>query len=129
MDLRAGPATVTVDPDGGGRIDRLAVDGIDLLLTEADDIADKGHFGCFVMAPWAGRTRHGRFTFRDEEHELPVNAPPHAIHGTVRERPWAVEAAKQHRVLMSCDLGPHWPFAGWVEHELTLRDDRLELQL
>ncbi len=129
MELRAGPATLVIDPGGGGRIVRLAVDDIDVLLTEADDAGGNGHFGCFVMAPWAGRTRRGRFSFRGEAYEVPVNATPHAIHGTVRERPWAIEAAKQHRALMSCDLGPQWPFAGWVEHELTLHDDRLELEL
>src|SRR3954471_11560632 len=125
VELRAGKATVTIDPEGGGRVDSLRVGDIDLLLTPADDTARKGHFGSFVMAPWVGRTRQGRFSFRGVEYELPRDAGRHAIHGTVRERPWAVEGAGAHKVLMSCDLGPHWPFAGWVEQLLRLHEDHL----
>src|SRR3954447_6387341 len=100
LELSAGEACVTVDPEGGGRVDSLRVGDIDLLLTPADDIEGKGHFGSFVMAPWAGRTRHGRFTFGDVEYQLPRDAGDHAIHGTVRARPWAVEGAATHKVLM-----------------------------
>jgi aldose 1-epimerase len=129
VELKSGKATVAVDPEGGGRLDRLQVGDVDLLLTRADDNSGEGRFGSFVMAPWAGRTRHGRFTFSGREHDLPQNAGDHAIHGTVRDRPWAVEGAGKHRVHMSCDLGPHWPFAGWVEQRLVLHEDRLELEL
>ena len=34
------------------------------------------------MVPWAGRVRHGRFTFDGIDHQLPINFAPHAIHGT-----------------------------------------------
>jgi galactose mutarotase-like enzyme len=81
------------------------------------------------MAPWAGRTRHGRFTFRGQDYQLPLNDREHALHGTVRDRPWAVEGAGTHKVLLSCDLGPHWPFAGWVEHLVRLHEDHLDLEL
>ena len=81
------------------------------------------------MAPWAGRTRHGRFTFRDQRARATAERGDHAIHGTVRDRPWAVERAGKHKVHMSCDLGPHWPFAGWVEQQLVLHEDRLDLEL
>jgi aldose 1-epimerase len=81
------------------------------------------------MAPWAGRTRHGRFVFDGVEHHLPINLPPHAIHGTVRDRPWTAREQNPQSTRLSCDLGPAWPFAGWAEHELTLFDDRLEMAL
>jgi galactose mutarotase-like enzyme len=129
LELRAGDATATIDPSGGGRVDSLRVGDIDLLLTPHDDHEGKGHFGAFVMAPWAGRTRHGIFHFDGVEHHVPVESGAHAIHGTVRNRPWAVESADVRRAKLSCDLGPHWPFAGWVEHVLTLHDDRFELEL
>ena len=44
------------------------------------------------MAPWTGRVRHGRFTFGGVDYQLPLNKPPHAIHGTVRDHEWTVES-------------------------------------
>jgi aldose 1-epimerase len=81
------------------------------------------------MAPWAGRTRHGRFTFEGTIHQLPVNAPPHAIHGTVRDRPWTVEEAGDHHAVLSCELGTDWPFDGWVVHKVSLGEAGLDLRL
>jgi galactose mutarotase-like enzyme len=129
VELNAGKATAVVDPHGGGRLETLRVGEVDLLLTPEDDAGATGHFGSFVMAPWAGRTRHGRFTFRGQDYQLPLNDREHALHGTVRDRPWAVEGAGTHKVLLSCDLGPHWPFAGWVEHLVRLHEDHLDLEL
>lgn len=121
LELSAGMGQVTVDPEGGGRITRLAVRGIDL-LTEG---------GCFVMAPWAGRTGHGRFTYHGIEHQLPVPAKhaPHAIHGTVRDRPWVVEAQGRREAHLTIGLGDDWPWRGWCEHSITLDGDGVTLQL
>jgi aldose 1-epimerase len=119
-------ASVTIDPDAGGRIASFVVEGLELLVTAADRSTD---WGCFVMAPFAGRIRNGRFTYRGTEHQLPRNLAPHAIHGTVFERPWKVEDQAADRALLSCDLGPDWPFPGRVAHELVLDDDGLSLRL
>src|SRR5690606_9044569 len=75
LELRAGSAVAVVDPEGGGRLTRLRAGDAELLAAD----------GCFVMAPWAGRTGHGRFTWEGREHRLPVpeQHAPHAIHGTV----------------------------------------------
>ena len=124
--LTTATATVTIDPEQGGRIASFVVEGHELLVTAADSPMD---WGCYVMAPFAGRIRDGRFTFKGEEHQLPRNHPPHAIHGTVFDRPWKVEGMEKDRALLSCDLGPDWPFAGRVAHELVLDDDCLDLRL
>jgi aldose 1-epimerase len=124
--LTTAAATVTIDPFAGGRIASIIVEGLELLVTAADRSTE---WGCFVMAPFAGRVRNGRFTFKGEEHQLPRNMAPHAIHGTVFERPWHVEDTDKSRALLSCDLGADWPFAGRVAHEVVLTDDGLELRL
>ncbi|HVM53644.1 MAG TPA: hypothetical protein VM262_10650 [Acidimicrobiales bacterium] len=124
--LSSGAATVTVDPAAGGRIASIVVDGLELLVTAADGATD---WGCFVMAPFAGRIRGGRFAFKGEEHQLPRNLPPHAIHGTVFDRLWTVAEHTADRALLTCDLGPDWPFAGRVAHELILDDGALDLRL
>jgi aldose 1-epimerase len=121
LELTAATARATVDPDGGGRLTALAVDGFDLLTAE----------GCFVMAPWAGRTGYGAFTFDGVEHRLPVPArhAPHAIHGTVRTRPWVVESADPRQVRLSVGLGPDWPWEGWCEQVVSLGPGSLRLEL
>ena len=105
--LRADTTVLTVSPAEGGRMTSLIVDGHELLVTEGDGPI---RWGSYPMAPWAGRIRDGRFTFRGRAHELPPNLPPHAIHGTVFERPWTVTGPDS----MTIDLGPAWPFAGRV---------------
>ena len=120
--LNAGPARVELE---GGTIRRLAVDGLDLLVPIEVDERDHG---CFPMAPWAGRIRHGRFTFDGREHQLPINKPPHAIHGTVRDVRWDVRADGSSAVLRT-ELDDRWPFRGSVTQRLQLTDRSLRLEL
>ena len=124
--LRRDEATLTVDPAHGGRISSLVVGEHELLITE-------GHgplwWGCYPMAPFAGRIRDGRFWFRDREYELPLTLPPHAIHGTVLDRAWRVDTSSDDRVDLSTDLGREWPFAGRVTHAIALVPGGLEATL
>ena len=124
--LESAAARLTIDVERGGRIASLVVDGLELLVTASDTPTD---WGCYVMAPFAGRLRDGRFRFNGEEHQLPRNMAPHAIHGTVFDREWKVEEASSGAALLSCELRPPWPFPGRVAHELRLEDDRLELRI
>ena len=126
IELTRGGTTVTIDPEAGGRIASIVVDGLELLVTAADQSTG---WGCYVMAPFAGRIRDGRFRFNGTTHQLPRNHPPHAIHGTVFEREWKVEDASRTEATLICDLGPDWPFAGRVTHELTLNDEGLDLRI
>lgn len=128
LELADGDARVVVLPESGGRLASLSVGDLELLRTRDDDRA-RTHWGAFVMAPWAGRTRHGRFTFAGVEHQLARNAGEHAIHGTVRDQEWTVVSADERSVALTCDFGPRWPFPGHVEHTLRLHPDRLELAL
>lgn len=132
MRLVAGDAVLELDPERGGTFARLAVGGLDLLLTPDDDPGGT-HWGSFVMAPWAGRTRQGRFTFDGVERTLPITAAPHAIHGTVRDRSWqVVDAGTDHATLaidLDVGLDDRWPFAGRITHAIELHADRLDLRL
>jgi len=128
LELRRDGVRLVVDPEGGGRIVSLTVDGLRLLRTP-DDEPGGTHWGSFVMAPWAGRTRHGCFTFEGGEHQLEINAGAHSIHGTVRQQPWTVEDADPQRLRLTCGFGPKWPFAGWAEQVIAVHGDRVELEL
>src|SRR3954454_21790009 len=108
LELRADDIQLVLDPQNGGRIVSLSVGDLRVLRTPEDEPGGT-HWGSFVMAPWAGRTRHGRFSFDGVEHQLEINSGEHSIHGTVRERPWTVEEADGRRVRISCGFGPAWP--------------------
>jgi aldose 1-epimerase len=120
--LRAGDARAFVDPARGGRLSRLEVAGLSLLLPESDDPMG---WGSFPMAPWAGRVRRGRFRFEGREYELPRNLPPHAIHGTTFTRAWSDE--RDGRISIS--LGPAWPWPGRAIQEFVLSATALEMTL
>ena len=110
MELRAGEAVAVVDAEGGGRLARLTVGGVDV-FTRA---------GCFIMAPWVGRTAYGRF----DGHRLPINQPPHAIHGTVRGVAWT---AVDDRAI-EAPLGPVWPWPGRCTQRFMLAEDHLAIE-
>jgi aldose 1-epimerase len=118
LQLEAGDVRLEVSPADGGRISSLQIGGRELLLTEGfGPIA----WGCYPMAPFAGRVREGRFTFGGRSWQLPINWPPHAIHGFVFDRPWRVVDDRT----LAIDLAAEWPFRGTVEQRFDLSDDGL----
>ena len=78
--LTAGDARLTVDPAVGGRMTSLVVGGHELLVTEGYGPI---RWGCYPMAPFAGRIRDGRFGFRGRTVQLPLRSVAPDAH------PWA----------------------------------------
>ena len=127
--LRSGPAELEIDPAHGARWTSWRVGGIEL-LTAADVPLPAGmRSGTFVMAPFAGRLGGGRLELAGRAHQLPVLAPPHAIHGTVSERAWEVVEQSPTSVRCRVDLGPDWPARGSVEQWVELADGALTSEL
>jgi aldose 1-epimerase len=126
IELRNGDASVTVFPAAGGRVAELRVDDLALLVDPTDEPL---HWGCFPMVPFAGRLRHGLLHFGGATYELPLNMPPHAIHGTVTTAEWMVDDATEDRAALRVDLGPDWPFRGHALQQVALHPDRLDLAL
>jgi aldose 1-epimerase len=81
------------------------------------------------MAPWAGRLGRGRFTHDGVTHQLALDLPPHAIHGTVATQRWRVDDATGTSIEMTCDLGPGWPLGGTATQRIELRPDALRCTL
>jgi aldose 1-epimerase len=120
--LEAGDTRLTVSAQDGGRLTSLVTHGHELLVTEGYGPIQ---WGCYPMAPFAGRIRKGRFAFRGRGVALPRNLPPHAIHGTVFERAWTVIGPDA----LAIDLGPHWPFRGRLTQRFRLEAAALEVTL
>lgn len=121
IEMEAAGVLVRVAPDEGGRIRQISVGGLDLL--HAETIGGPLTWGSYPMAPWAGRVRGGRFRFDGDEVHLPLNLPPHAIHGTAFTTPWTVVDAGRDYCEMECDL--QWPFGGRAHQHLLLTPDAL----
>jgi aldose 1-epimerase len=122
MVLEAGGARMEIRPQDGGRMRSLVIGGMEVLITEGYGPI---MWGCYPMAPWAGRIRDGRFSFRGRDVQLPLTMPPHAIHGTAFDRPWDVAGPDS----LTIDLGPAWPFPGRLTQSFALTDDSLEVRL
>lgn len=135
-----GTGRCTIAPDVGGRIESLVVSrsigaalvDTELLITRHSpsvDPTDPYSWGCFTMVPFCGRVREATFTFEGTKHHLEARVGPHAMHGTVVERPWVVLKMTASSALLGCELGPRWPFAGMVHHEISIDDHGLSMIL
>ena len=120
--LESGDARLEIDPAAGGRMASFVVDGSELLARTGSGPI---YWGCYPMVPYPGRIRDGTFEFQGRRVELPRNLPPHAIHGTVLDRPWTVADART----LWIDLGPAWPFAGRVTQRFELETNELRASL
>ncbi|MER5960988.1 aldose 1-epimerase [Streptomyces sp. NPDC002057] len=119
--LTAGDAELTISPENGCRIESLRIGGTELLRQGE-------RFGCFPMVPWCGRTENGRFRDGATTHQLPVNAPPHAIHGTVRDLAWKTARTSATEAVLTCELSDPWPYKGTVTQVFELSEDSLTLR-
>ena len=124
--LADGTTAVAIDLSAGGRFASLQMDGIELLVTEADDSLG---WGMYPMVPFAGRVRDGVLAFRGMQYELPLRLPPNAIHGSVLDAQWTVSAQSETSITMTCDVGSDWPFSGNVTHDVVVTDGAVECTL
>ncbi len=122
MRLSAPDVEVVIDLVAGGRIASFVVAGHELLRTSG---AGSVQWGSFPMAPWAGRIRRATFDFDGRTYDLPVNFPPHSIHGTVLDRRWQLVGDGA----IATDLGPDWPFGGIAIQRFELSADSLTCRL
>lgn len=121
--LTAGHAELTLQPSHGCRIASLKVRGTEL-LRQGD------RYGAFLMVPWCGRTGYGVFRNGGVTHHLPVDAPPHAIHGTGRHTAWQTAApATGTTASYYYDLTDPWPYPGRVTHTVELEPNSVKLTL
>ena len=116
VELEAGGDRCVVDLEAGGRLASLRIGGVERLLTreaaEGAAIPEVVAWGSFLMAPWVGRLEDGRLPWQGRIHQLPSDFGPHAIHGTVKDRPWVVEQQDASVLMLSCPLHEPWPFGG-----------------
>lgn len=127
LELSTDRSQAVVVPSVGGRLGALRVlDAAgaehDLLVTgEPGD--DPLLWGCYPMAPFAGRLRDATLRFAGRRHRFTANAAPHALHGTVFATPWELLDSGRTHAELAVDLG--WPLGGRAHQHLQLLDDAL----
>jgi aldose 1-epimerase len=129
--ISSSTVTCVVDANHGARLSSLVVNNHELLVQANAEtkLSDPMSWGAYPMAPWAGRVRDGAFAHDGTAHQLRLNKAPHAIHGTVFDKSWAITSATSSSATLTTDLGEHWPLGGSVEHRVSLSDNVLECQL
>lgn len=129
--LRAGRLEVALAPEAGGRIGRIRHEGVEWLVDEQEGGAATIAWGCYPMVPWAGRIRHGRFTFDGKTYALPTNFGEHAIHGVGFALPWQIDRLDTDSATLSLELpeDDYWPFGGKATQAIQLTPHSLELRL
>jgi aldose 1-epimerase len=141
LELVNGGATCVVDVERGGRIASITVDGAELLVTRPVD-GDPLSWGCYAMAPFAGRVRDSELHFAGRRYRLRSNSAPHSIHGTVFDRAWTTvqpptrdisgvtaSIATSVTARLTVELGPEWPFHGRVDALFRLHRTGIDLEL
>lgn len=120
LELEAGDARLTVHPDRGGRVGSLEVGGAELL--QPHPTPNSLLWGSYPMAPWAGRVRRGAFRFDGTDHSLTIDAPPHALHGTVHDTEWEVLDAGRDHCELRCPLDRtgNWALGGIAHQHIVL---------
>ncbi|MEU6294915.1 aldose 1-epimerase [Streptomyces erythrochromogenes] len=120
--LSAGGTEVTVDQENGCRIGSLRIDGTELLRQGS-------RYGSFPMVPWCGRMKDGRFHNGATLHQMPLDHPPHALHGFGRDASWRPAGATATEAAFTYDLADPWPVPGRVTQVVTLAEDSLTLSM
>ena len=125
--LSSGNVEVVIDAEHGARLSSVRFGGTELLVQRTD--GDSFSWGCYPMAPWAGRIRNGIFEHQGSSVQLPINSAPHAIHGLVHDAVWQVVNTSPTSATLRVELDQRWPFAGWVEHCISVDSTSVNLQL
>jgi aldose 1-epimerase len=126
--LVAGPAEVRLDLRSGARLSSWKVHGTEILEQRTDENHPFG-WGSYAMVPFAGRIKHGKFTYAERNYELPIRLETHAIHGVGFENTWTVLKQTSSMVIVGMRFSDPWPFEGTVTHLVQLSNDRLIQQI
>ncbi len=123
-----GPSvSADVDVRAGGRLVQVTVGGQPLLRPPHTDDRRAIDWGCYPMAPWAGRLREGRFELDGTLHRLAPNAGAHAIHGLVYDREWEILEHTSDALTMRCPI--RWPLGGTALQRMVLATGSLRCEL
>lgn len=129
IDIADGPLSVAIAPEAGGRVAQITYQGVDWLVGYSDEHSSPVAWGSYPMVPWAGRIRRGRFDFKGQSYQLPINFGDHAIHGVGFELPWTVEHHTRTHAALSLQMPSdgRWPFGGRAGQQIEVGENWLRM--
>ncbi len=130
--LERGGVACTLDPELGGSLLSLSVDGTDLLRPSPPKTRNVLDAACFPLVPFANRIAEGRMRFHGREVILPPDpaAPPHAHHGHGWRRPWRLLEKTDAVAELAYRHHPDdWPWAYVAVQRIALIDGGAEIDL
>ncbi len=122
----------TLDPELGGSLLSLSVDGVDLLRRAPSKPRHVLEAACFPLVPFANRIGHGRMIMNGREVVLPPDpaAAPHAHHGHGWRRPWRLVKKTEEAAELAFRHNPdEWPWAYVATQRVALVDGGAEIVL
>jgi len=134
IELQAGPLRCVVEPELGGCIAGLWLDG-EAVLRElpAEGLQSARQAGSYALVPFSNRVGGATLSWQGTQHPLVRNNgdEPHAIHGVGWQRPWTVLENNQLFAMLAYEHKPDasWPFAFDCSQTLRISEDQLELTL
>jgi aldose 1-epimerase len=130
VEIRQGNQRATIVEVGGG-LREYRVGGLPVLDGYAEHEMANGGRGQPLL-PWPNRLQDGRYEFRGQTLQLPLNEVDHrnAIHGLTRWANWTVSSRDEHQVTMSLVLHPQsgYPFTLALAIDYLLSDEGLSVR-
>lgn len=126
--LSNGRLTATIYPADGCRMTSLTAFGYELLRQWNPD-RKAFQYGSFPMVPWVGRMGGATLEFAGKRYSLPMNKPPHALHGMACFAAWQTDRVTETCAEFSLSLAEPWPWAGTVTQRFELNNDTLIVTL
>jgi aldose 1-epimerase len=123
----------TIEPQLGGCIAGLWLEGVPVLRSTNETPASARQSGSYPLVPFSNRIERATLQWQGTSHPLVNNnAPePHAIHGVGWQRPWEVLDSDDSFAMLAYEhpADAAWPFAFDSSQVLRLRGKALELTL
>lgn len=128
VQLSAGGLSAAIYPADGCRLASFAVGGVELLRGWTPE-RRAFQYGCFPMVPWVGRMRDGTLAFQGRTYALPVNKPPHAMHGMACFAPWQIVRTSGRMAEFLLPLEEPWPWRGHVVQRFEMTEEALTISI
>ena len=127
LQLSAGDFNAVVETAAGGRLSSLTFGDVELLWNDAapDGERDPVMWGCYPMVPFAGRIRHGEFSFEGTDFAVPKCFGDHAMHGYGFRNPWT--QVDEQRI--AYDFAEPWPFTGRATQRFDISPSGLQVTM
>ena len=121
---------LAVDTAAGGRVCSLYLHGQERILGRpAAGLEPSIAWGCYLMAPFAGRVKDGLVTWGGRTVRLPLNYGRHSIHGAGFDNEWVVAERTASSVTLTCRIDrERWPFGGSMTQRIAISRGHLTLE-